>query len=74
MQVLAGEDAVLHWLAGTALRPVLTALDEGEQKRFLDDLRPRLQSAYPQEPFGTVLPYRRIFVVARRAAPGSDRS
>jgi trans-aconitate 2-methyltransferase len=66
LQVLPGEDAVLQWLQGTALRPVLTALGEAEGQEFLDDLRPRLRSAYPREAFGTVLPYRRIFVVAHK--------
>lgn len=65
LQVLPGEDAVLRWMRGTGLRPVLTALDADEQAEFLADYAPRLRAAYPRRPFGTVLPYRRIFVVAR---------
>jgi trans-aconitate 2-methyltransferase len=72
LQILPGEDAVLHWLAGTALRPVFSVLSEADQEEFLADVRPRLRSAYPQEPFGTVLPYRRIFVVARTPGQGGQ--
>jgi trans-aconitate 2-methyltransferase len=67
-QVLGGEDAVLRWVRGTALRPVLSELDEAEQAEFLEDYGARLRAAYPQQAFGTVLPYRRIFAVAQIAA------
>jgi trans-aconitate 2-methyltransferase len=66
LQVLPGPDAVLEWMKGTGLRPVLSALDEEEQTEFVADYAERLRAAYPQESFGTVLPYRRIFVVATR--------
>ena len=65
LQVLPGENAVLQWVKGTALRPVLSLLDETEQAEFLEQYGERLAAAYPREHFGTVLPYRRIFVVAR---------
>lgn len=68
LQVLDGADAVLRWLRGTALRPVLTALDEVEQAEFTADYGERLRRAYPRQSFGTVLPYRRIFAVAHRGA------
>jgi trans-aconitate 2-methyltransferase len=65
LQVLDGEDAVLAWVRGTALRPILSELDDGEQGEFLEEYGARLRAAYPRRPFGTVLPYRRIFVVAQ---------
>jgi trans-aconitate 2-methyltransferase len=65
-QLLQGVDTVLAWLQGTALRPVLSVLDEAEQREFLAELAPRLRAAYRTESFGTVLPYRRIFFVAQR--------
>jgi trans-aconitate 2-methyltransferase len=65
--VLSGHDAVLEWTKGTALRPVLAALDtEEEREDFLDQYRKLLADAYPERPYGTVFPFRRIFVVARR--------
>lgn len=67
LQVLEGPDAVLHWVRGTALRPVLTVLDEAEQADFLADCGERLRLAYPRRAYGTVLPYRRIFVLAQRS-------
>jgi trans-aconitate 2-methyltransferase len=66
LQVLPGDDAVLNWVSGTALRPVLAELDEAEQAAFLDEYAGLLREAYPRQPFGTVLPFRRVFVVARR--------
>jgi trans-aconitate 2-methyltransferase len=65
LQVLPGEDAVLRWISGTALRPVLEILDEAERSEFTAEYGARLREAYPQQPYGTVLPYRRIFAVAR---------
>jgi trans-aconitate 2-methyltransferase len=66
LQVLPGEDAVLEWMRGTGLRPVLAALTEPERAEFEAEYGARLRSAYPRQGFGTVLPYRRIFAVARR--------
>ncbi|MDQ1615246.1 MAG: hypothetical protein QOJ60_1185, partial [Actinomycetota bacterium] len=36
----------------------------GEQEEFLSAYRERMRAAYPPQTFGTVLPYRRVFVVA----------
>ncbi|MFF4353208.1 trans-aconitate 2-methyltransferase [Streptomyces sp. NPDC001530] len=70
MQLLAGEDPVLDWAKGTALRPVFTAVaDEPEvREAFVSEYRDLLRDAYPTEPYGTVLPFRRLFAVARKAA------
>lgn len=66
VQRLAGPDAVLEWITGTALRPVRAALDDTEWARFRADLAPRLASAYPRRADGsTWFPFRRVFVVAR---------
>jgi trans-aconitate 2-methyltransferase len=69
LQVLPGDDPVLEWVKGTALRPVLGALDADEAAGFLADYAGRLREAYPRRPHGTLFPFRRIFVVARREAP-----
>jgi trans-aconitate 2-methyltransferase len=66
LQVLPGEDAVLEWMRGTGLRPVLSALPLADRADFEADYAARLRGAYPRRPWGTVLPYRRIFVVAQR--------
>jgi trans-aconitate 2-methyltransferase len=66
LQVLPGEDAVVQWMRGTGLGPVLTELDEEEGEEFLTAYRSLVATAYPQRPWGTVLPYRRIFAVAQR--------
>jgi trans-aconitate 2-methyltransferase len=67
LQVLPGADPVVEWMKGTALRPVLDALPgEGEREEFLEELAARLREPYPQGPYGTVFPFRRIFVVAGR--------
>jgi trans-aconitate 2-methyltransferase len=65
LQILDGDDAVLGWMRGTGLRPVLSVLDDAEQAEFVDEYAARLRAAYPPRAFGTVLPYRRIFAVAQ---------
>lgn len=67
LHVLPGEDAVLEWVKGTALRPVLSRLDGSDREEFLADYGAALRAAYPQQPYGTVFPFRRTFAVARRA-------
>ena len=64
LQVLPGEDAVLEWLLGTTLRPVLAALDEAQGQAFVEALRPQLREAYPPTPRGTPFPFTRRFSVA----------
>jgi trans-aconitate 2-methyltransferase len=62
LQVLHGDDPVLAWVKGTALRPVLAALDDPAD--FLADYSARLREAYPPTPAGTIFPFRRLFTVA----------
>ncbi|WP_184929680.1 trans-aconitate 2-methyltransferase [Saccharothrix ecbatanensis] len=65
LQRLEGEDAVLEWITGTALRPIRAALDDGEWAEFRAGLAPMLRSAYPRRPDGTTwFPFRRVFAVA----------
>lgn len=66
--VLNGPDAVFRWVSGTGARPVLQSLDPLARAAFEATYRERLAQAYPEQPFGTVLSFRRIFVVAQRAA------
>jgi trans-aconitate 2-methyltransferase len=66
LHVLPGEDPVVEWVKGTALRPVLAALDEPQTAEFMAEYADRMRRAYPARPYGTVLPFRRVFVVAQR--------
>jgi trans-aconitate 2-methyltransferase len=68
LHLLTGEDPVLDWVKGTALRPVLTALGDDPEAReaFLAEYRTALRQAYPATRHGTVLPFRRVFAVARK--------
>ena len=69
LHVLPGDDAVVQWMTGTGLRPYLQALSDDEQRAaFLADYRALQAEAYPSREWGTVLPFRRISVVARRGA------
>jgi trans-aconitate 2-methyltransferase len=63
-----GDDAVLAWVSGTGLRPVLDALagDDELQEEFVQQYRDELRGAYPRRHWGTPLPFRRVFVVAQR--------
>lgn len=69
LHVLRGDDPVLDWIAGSALRPVLAPLtEEAERAAFLADLGMRLRAAYPPGADGrTPFPFRRLFIVAIRA-------
>jgi trans-aconitate 2-methyltransferase len=53
-------------VSGTALRPILALLDEGERERFTAEYGARLASAYPRSAHGTLFPFRRIFFVAQK--------
>jgi trans-aconitate 2-methyltransferase len=66
LHVLAGPDAVTEWYRGTGLRPVLAALGTGQAAEFLAEYGERARAAYPAGPYGTVLPFRRVFAVARK--------
>ncbi|WP_425147006.1 methyltransferase domain-containing protein [Deinococcus sp.] len=66
LHLLSGPDAVLEWTRGTALRPVLTRLDTEDAAEFERDYAALLRLAYPEQPYGTPFPFRRVFVVARR--------
>jgi len=64
---LAGRDPVVEWTRGTGLRPYLDRLDGPARGGFLADYARRVAAAYPPEPDGTtLLPFRRIFIVAVR--------
>ncbi|HXS41936.1 MAG TPA: methyltransferase domain-containing protein [Stellaceae bacterium] len=63
---LAGENAVLEWMRGTTLRPVLDALDRDLRESFLAAYGAALAAAFPRRADGkTLLHFRRLFLVAR---------
>lgn len=64
--LLPGRDAVLEWVKGTALRPVLSRLedDDAAREEFVAEYRRALAAAYPAGGRGTRFPFRRVFVVA----------
>jgi trans-aconitate 2-methyltransferase len=68
LHVLTGEDPVFTWVSGTGARPTLQALPDGLREQFEQELRARLREAYPDRGHGVVMPFRRIFAVARRSA------
>jgi trans-aconitate 2-methyltransferase len=66
LHVLAGDDPVLDWVRGTALRPVTDALSGAAREAFLAAYGAKLRQAYPQRSDGkTLLPFRRLFLIAR---------
>lgn len=66
--VLEGDDPVLRWISGTGARPTLEALPAELRERFVAEYGEALREAYPRRDYGTVLPFPRTFVVARRLA------
>jgi trans-aconitate 2-methyltransferase len=65
LHVLTGDDPVFTWVSGTGARPTLEALPSGLREEFEDEFRERLRAAYPRHEYGVLLPFRRVFVVAR---------
>lgn len=69
LHVLEGEDAVLEWTRGTSLRPYLERLG-ARADAFEAVFAERLRQAYPRREDGaTLMPFSRLFIVARRFAP-----
>jgi trans-aconitate 2-methyltransferase len=66
VHVLPGADPVLDWLRGTGLRPVLAALSPADGAEFEAEFATLLRAAYPTTAHGTLLEYRRIFVVGHK--------
>jgi trans-aconitate 2-methyltransferase len=69
LHVLHGEDPVFTWVSGTGARPTLEALEAADpalRQRFEEEFRARLRTAYPDTGHGVVLPFRRVFVAARK--------
>jgi trans-aconitate 2-methyltransferase len=63
LHLLPGADPVLEWFTGTGLRPYLDRLNETEKGAFRAEVAHGLRESYPERPYGTVLPFRRIFAV-----------
>lgn len=68
LHVLTGPDPVFTWVSATGARPTLEALPADLRPGFEEEYRRRLSAAYPARPPGVVLPFRRVFVVARRGS------
>ncbi len=65
LHVLQGPDPVFSWISGTGARPTLQALPDDLRPRFEEELKRRLREAYPEERGAVLMPFRRVFVVAR---------
>lgn len=68
-QILEGADAVFEWVRGTALKPLLDALDGAGnpdwRDGFVSGFKDRLNGAYPRRTDGkTLFPFRRLFILA----------
>jgi trans-aconitate 2-methyltransferase len=67
IHVLTGENPVLEWFKGSALRPLLNALQPQAKSDYLYELGRRFRAAYPARGSMTLLPFPRLFLVARIA-------
>jgi trans-aconitate 2-methyltransferase len=67
LHVLDGPDPVFRWISGTGARPVLQVLEGPLLDEFVAEFKAGLRDAYPTRDHGTVLPFRRVFCVARRS-------
>ncbi len=67
LHVLTGPDPVFTWVSGTGARPTLQALPDDLRQGFEAEFKRRLRAAYPERDGRVVLPFRRVFVLARVA-------
>jgi trans-aconitate 2-methyltransferase len=67
LHVLPGPDPVTEWYKGTGMRPVLAILGLADAAAFVAEYSERIRPIYPAADYGTVLPFRRVFVVARKS-------
>ena len=66
---LSGENPVAEWTKGTALKPLLDALEGDERRAFEAAYRARVAEAYPPATSGrTLFPFRRLFLIAEARA------
>jgi trans-aconitate 2-methyltransferase len=68
LHVLRGDNPVLEWMKGTALRPLLARLEGGDRDEFLRAVGERFRAAYSARDGVTLFPFPRIFFVATRPA------
>jgi trans-aconitate 2-methyltransferase len=67
LHVLEGDNPVVEWTRGSALKPLLDALEEPERSGFLAEYSARIARAYsPRSDGRTLFPFRRLFIVAVR--------
>jgi len=58
-------DPVFTWVSATGARPTLEALPAALRERFVTEFTAGLRAAYPPRDGVVVLPFRRVFAVAR---------
>jgi len=63
---LAGVSEIVEWFKGTGLRPFLDPLDAAERTEYLARYAERLARLIPAQSAGVLLPFPRLFMVARR--------
>lgn len=69
LQVLTGDNPVAEFIKGSWLMQFLVRLAEPQLTAFENDYRVRIKAAYPAEADGhTLFPFRRLFILAQRAA------
>lgn len=66
LHILNGENAITEWAAGSSLRPFLDKLPQDLKQPFRDAYSAALRPHYPRRADGTtLLPFKRLFMVAR---------
>jgi trans-aconitate 2-methyltransferase len=66
MHLLPGDNPVLEWMKGTALRPLLERLSPDARDEFLHEVGAGLPRASPQIGGITLFPFPRLFLIASR--------
>ena len=71
LHILEGANPVAEWTKGTALSPLLEALEGFQRSEFEPAYRALVTGAYPRDAEGmTLFPFRRVFIIAVRGSDG----
>ena len=66
-------EAIVEWMKGTTLTPILATLPEADAAEFLVEMTRSVSGAYRSGPAGVIFPFRRLFFVAQALATGGLR-
>ena len=67
-QNVAGVESIIEWYKSTGLKPYLDALSEADTDEFINDVKAKVEKAYPVRENGEIIfNFPRFFFTAKRS-------